>query len=101
MRNMLLMALLGVGSSLWFFGKHESAFLVSDLAHLMILLIAGLGLAWLGANTIRSFLFQVQALDAVTLAGTTGLILILALAVSVRSALRMARVDLATVLKME
>ena len=64
-------------------------------------LIAGLGLAWLGANTIRSFLFQVQPLDPVVLGGVAGLILILALAVSVRSALHMARVDLATVLKVE
>ena len=64
-------------------------------------LLAGLGLVWLGASTIRSFLFQVQPLDPVTLGGVAALILILALAVSIRSALRMARVDLATVLKAE
>jgi ABC-type antimicrobial peptide transport system permease subunit len=64
-------------------------------------LIAGLGLAWLGANTIRSFLFQVQPLDPVTLGTVAALIMVLALAVSLRAALRSARVDLASVLKAE
>ena len=63
--------------------------------------IAGLALAWLGGNTIRAFLFQVQPLDPVTLGGVSALILTLALAVSVRAALRSARVDLSTVLKAE
>jgi predicted permease len=63
--------------------------------------IAGLALAWLGASTIRSFLFQVQPLDPVTLGGVSLLILTLALAVSIRAALRSARVDLSTVLKAE
>lgn len=62
---------------------------------------AGLALAWLGASTIRSFLFQVQPLDPITLGGVSVLILTLALAVSVRAALRSARVDLSTVLKAE
>jgi predicted permease len=59
----------------------------------------GLGLAWLGGSTIRSFLFQVQPLDPVTLATAAAAILIVALLVSLRPALRAARVDLATVLK--
>lgn len=62
-------------------------------------LVVGLGLAWLGANTIRAFLFQVQPFDPLTLAGVAGTILTLALIVSVRPALRAARVDLGTVLK--
>ena len=62
-------------------------------------LIGGLGLTWLGANSLRAFLFQVQPLDPLTLGMVAALILALALAVSVRSALRMARVDLAAVLK--
>lgn len=62
-------------------------------------LLVGLGLAWLGANTIRAFLFQVQPFDPLTLAAVAGTILTLALIVSVRPALRAARVDLGTVLK--
>ena len=62
-------------------------------------LIVGLGLAWLGAGTIRAFLFQIQPFDPVTLGGVAVLILALALMVSVRPALRAARVDLASVLK--
>jgi hypothetical protein len=63
--------------------------------------IAGVGLAWLGAGTIRAFLFQVQPLDPVTLGGVSRLILVLALAVSLRAALRAARVDLSSLLKAE
>ena len=62
-------------------------------------LIVGLGLAWLGANTIRAFLFQVQPFDPLTLTAVAGTILTLALMVSVRPALRAAQVDLGTVLK--
>jgi predicted permease len=64
-------------------------------------LMAGLGLVWLGSNTIRAFLFQVQPLDPLTLGTVTTLVLVLALAVSVRSALRASRVSLAAVLKTE
>ena len=60
---------------------------------------AGLGLAWLGTSTIRSFLFQVEPFDPATIGSVAGLILVLALAVSLRAALRVARVDLAQVLR--
>jgi len=62
-------------------------------------LVAGFALAWLGANTIRAFLFQVQPFDAPTLVGVCVLILALAAAVTLRPALRAARVDLASVLR--
>ena len=62
---------------------------------------AGLALAWLSANTIRSFLFQVEPLDPLTLGTVSALVLALAVAVSVRAALRSARVDLTAVLKAE
>jgi putative ABC transport system permease protein len=62
-------------------------------------LTSGLGLAWLGAGTIRSFLFQVQPLDLATLATVAVMILVLAVAVSVRPAIVATRVDLATLLK--
>jgi predicted permease len=64
-------------------------------------ILAGLGLAWLGAGTIRAFLFQVEPLDPITLGGVSALILALTLAVSLRGALRVARVDLAQVLRAE
>jgi predicted permease len=62
-------------------------------------LLVGLGLAWLGAGTIRAFLFQVQPLDVLTLAGVAALILALALAVSLRPAINATRVDLAKLLR--
>jgi len=61
--------------------------------------IVGLGLAWLGAGTIRSFLFQIEPLDVPTLAGASAMLLILALGVSLRPALAAARVDLARTLR--
>jgi putative ABC transport system permease protein len=64
-------------------------------------LVAGFGVAWLGAKTIRGFLFQVQPFDPVTLAGVCALIFSLALAVSLGPALRAARVDLAQVLRQQ
>jgi predicted permease len=64
-------------------------------------IVAGLFLAWMGTKTIRSFLFHVAPLDPPTLAIVSASILSLALAVSLRPALRAARVDLARVLKQE
>ena len=64
-------------------------------------LTAGLLLTWLGASTVGAFLFQVQPLDPVTLGMVAGLILIVAIAVSVRPAIRAGRVDLAAVLRAE
>jgi putative ABC transport system permease protein len=62
-------------------------------------LAAGMALAWAGAGTIRAFLFQVRPMDVATLTGVGTGILLLAAAVSLRPALRAARVDLASVLK--
>ena len=62
---------------------------------------AGLLLSYLGGNVIRAFLFRVQPLDPATLAVVAALILLLATPVSVRPALRAARVDLAEVLRSE
>jgi ABC-type antimicrobial peptide transport system permease subunit len=64
-------------------------------------LAAGLLLAWLGANTIRAFLFRIQPLDPITLGMVAAIILLVSLGVSVRPALRAARVDLAEVLRSE
>jgi ABC-type antimicrobial peptide transport system permease subunit len=62
---------------------------------------AGLLLSYLGPNVIRAFLFRVQPLDPTTLVSVATLILLLAIAVSMRPALRAARVDLAEVLRSE
>jgi predicted permease len=62
---------------------------------------AGLLLSYLGANVIRAFLFRIQPLDPVTLGAVGTLILLLAITVSMRPALRAARVDLAEVLRSE
>jgi putative ABC transport system permease protein len=64
-------------------------------------LLAGLILAWMGANTIRTFLFRVEPLDPATLAAVSAAILALALIVSLRPAVKSASVDLANVLREE
>jgi putative ABC transport system permease protein len=64
-------------------------------------LVAGLLLAWLGASTIRAFLFRVQPLDPVTLGLVAAVILLVAIGVSLRPALRAGRVNLAAVLRAE
>lgn len=64
-------------------------------------LAAGLLVAWLSRGLIESFLFQVEPFDPVTIGTVCALILTAALLVSVRPALRAARVDLGSVLKSE
>jgi predicted permease len=64
-------------------------------------LCAGVFLSWLGANTVRAFLFRIQPLDPFTLVLVATVILLVSMAVSIRPALRAARVDLAQVLRSE
>lgn len=64
-------------------------------------LAAGLALSWMGASTIRAFLFRVEPLDPATLATVGAAILVVTLAVSLKPALRAARVDLSQVLREE
>jgi predicted permease len=64
-------------------------------------LLVGLGLSWLASDTIEAFLFQVRPLDPSTLSIVAAFILLLTLMVSIRPALRAARVDLASVLREE
>jgi predicted permease len=64
-------------------------------------LVAGLALAWLGANSIRAFLFRVEPLDFATLGAVSLGILALGVIVSLRPAFDAARVDLAHVLRDE
>jgi putative ABC transport system permease protein len=95
-REMAIRAALGATTkSLTVLVLRESAVLVG------IGLGAGLLLSYLGANVIRAFLFRIEPLDPVTLGAVGTLILLLAIAVSLRPALRAARVDLAEVLRSE
>jgi hypothetical protein len=64
-------------------------------------LLIGFGLAWIGAGTIRSFLFQVQPFDPTTLVAVSATILGLAVAVSLKPAIAAARMDVARVLRDE
>jgi ABC-type antimicrobial peptide transport system permease subunit len=64
-------------------------------------LLGGLVLAWMGANTIRALLFHVQPLDPAAFVGVAAAIFVLSIAVSLRPALRAARVDLSRVLREE
>ena len=43
---LLIMSIVEVGASLWFFGKHESSYLVSDLVQLLVLVGVILGLTY-------------------------------------------------------
>ena len=93
---------MGIRAALGATRRQLGSIVLADTAKLAgIGIVAGLGLAWLGTSTIRSFLFQVEPFDPATLGGVSALILILALAVSLRAALRVARVDLASVLRNE
>lgn len=77
-----------------------SRLLVLETAQLIgIGLAAGLVLAWLGANTIRAFLYQVEPLDVPALTTVSLTVLALTLLVSLRPVLRTTRADLARVLR--
>ena len=87
-----------LGASRW----QLSALVLTETTRLIVLgLVTGLLLAWLGTSLIRSFLFGIQPLDPTTLVVVATAMLTLALAVSLRPALRASRVDLARVLREE
>ena len=91
---------MGIRAALGATRRQLGAIVIAETGRLVGLgLVAGLALASLGASTIRAFLFQIQPFDPLTLVGVAGLILTLALLVSLRPALRAARVDLASVLR--
>ncbi|OLE53238.1 MAG: hypothetical protein AUG51_14190 [Acidobacteria bacterium 13_1_20CM_3_53_8] len=46
-----IMSLLGFGSSLWFFGRQESSFLISDIGLVIVLLLVGGGLVFFAYST--------------------------------------------------
>ena len=93
---------MGIRAALGATRRQLGAMVLTDTTRLTVAgIAAGLALAWLGTTTIRSFLFQVEPFDPLTIGSVAISILVLALAVSLRAALRVARVDLAHVLRNE
>lgn len=93
---------LGIRAALGASRSQLGGLVVSETARLVGLgLVVGLALAWLGAGTIRAFLFQVEPVDPTTIGVVAGLILVLALIVTARPAIQAARVDLGRVLREE
>jgi ABC-type antimicrobial peptide transport system permease subunit len=93
---------MGVRAALGASPRQLGTIVVAEMTRLVAIgLAAGGALAWLGAGTIRTFMFRVQPLDPTTLVLVASAMIALALAVSLRPALRVARVDLATVLRAE
>ncbi|MEO8077981.1 MAG: ABC transporter permease [Acidobacteriota bacterium] len=96
----LRMREMGIRAALGATRGHLGAIVLAETGRLVGLgLAAGLIMAWAGAGVIRAFMFRVEPLDPMTLATVSAAILTLALAVSLRPALRAARVDLGRVLK--
>ncbi len=94
MREMALRAALGAR------GRELASIVLGETVKLVGFGIAtGLALVWLGASTVRAFLFQVQPFDLLTLASVGGAILAIALLVTARPAFVVSRVDLARVLR--
>ena len=93
---------MGIRAALGATRRQLGSIILADTARLTVLgVLAGLALAWMGTTTIRSFLFQVQPFDPLTISIVATSMVALALAVSLRAALRVARVDLAQILRNE
>jgi putative ABC transport system permease protein len=91
---------MGIRAALGASRHHLRTLLLSEALRLVGLgLLAGFGLSWLGAGTIRAFLFQVEPFDPVVTASVAAVILALTLAASLRPALASGRVDPARVLR--
>jgi hypothetical protein len=93
---------MGIRAALGAPGTHLRMLLFSETFRLVGAgLLLGFGLSWLGAGTIRAFLFQVEPFDPLVTISVAALIVLLAVLVTLRPALRAARVDLAQVLRDE
>lgn len=93
---------MGIRAALGATGGQLGSILLTDTLRLVGAgLVLGFGLSWLGAETIRAFLFQVQPFDALVTGLVSLLIITMALVVSLRPALAAARLDLATVLRQD
>ena len=93
---------MGIRAALGATRRQLGSIILTDTARLTLIgVLGGLALAWMGTTTIRSFLFQVEPFDPLTIGSVAAAMFVLALAVSLRAALRVARVDLAHVLRNE
>jgi ABC-type antimicrobial peptide transport system permease subunit len=93
---------MGIRAALGATGRQLGALVVAETGRLVgVGIAAGLILTRAATSRIQSFLFQTQPSDALTLGAVTASILALAVAVSLRAAMRVARVDLAQVLRAE
>jgi predicted permease len=91
---------LGVRAALGATAPHLGGLVLTESAVLIGLGIAGgLGLTWLAASTVEALLYQTEAFDVPAVAAAGGAILVLALLVSIRPALRASRVDIARLLR--
>jgi ABC-type antimicrobial peptide transport system permease subunit len=91
---------MGIRAALGATGSQLGTLLLSDTARLVGGgLVLGFGLSWLGAGTIRSFLFQVEPFDPVVTLSAAGTIIALSLVVGLRPALAASRLDLSKVLR--
>jgi putative ABC transport system permease protein len=98
--SVMRMREMGIRAALGATGRQLGVIVLAETIRLVGLgLIVGFILAWVGAGTIRAFLFQIKPLDPATLAEVAGLILTLAVVVSLRPAIHASRVDPAQVLK--
>ena len=91
---------MGIRAALGAPSRHLRALMLSETVRLVGLgLLLGFGLSWLGAGTIRAFLFQVEPFDPLVTGGVAATIATLATLVSLRPALAVARLDLARILR--
>jgi predicted permease len=93
---------MGIRAALGATGRQLGAMVLAETARLVGLGIgAGVVISWAGTDLIRSLLFRVQPLDPATIGGVAVVITAIAMLVTMKPALRAARVDLARVLRDE
>ena len=91
---------MGIRAALGARGSQLRGLLLSDTFRLVGAgLVLGFALSWVGAGTIRAFLFQVEPFDPLVTAGAAATIIVVATLVSLRPALTVSRLDLARVLR--
>jgi predicted permease len=91
---------IGIRTALGARGGQLRNLLLAETVRLVGLgLLLGFGLAWLGAGTIRAFLFQVEPFDPLVTGSVAGVIVALAVLASLRPALTATRLDVARVLR--
>ncbi len=91
---------LGIRSALGATGAGLIRLLLGETIRPVVIgIAAGVGGSLAGARLVRAFVFQVEPLDPLRFAGVAGALLIIAVVVSLRPALRAARVDVARTLR--